>query len=738
MTMIARLDTGAEFQVATNVGWMDAIRWTEGLPVEYFLAVRQLADHGWYDPFVDVIRQVERALETTPPRTSVEKTVRGLVNFLKANPDAEAVVISDGVTDDEEDEPESDDESEGEPPAKGWANDPFDVGGLPIVAKDMPPYDRHEEDNTYHLPDGEEIEADLRRFFEAQMAAVLGVMSDQGEPLPANMPDMGVWNEPMERAMTPTIGVYWDQAGRKMQTQLGLDPNDWKVTDPHTRAMIRRATLNFCAATNATTTDNLGRALDRLREQLIEGIVTEGESLPELTKRVQSVFENAEKFRARRIAITEASRAVHAAGEESARQSGVVVGIKLLLSANSCPLCHEIAEKCPQVRLGDNFAVIGDHPDYKDIPFPPIHPGCRCSTTQILHEDYGGPANPIFYPPLGQPKPPKEDREERPKKPAAPKKPPKPPAPIATPAKPVVAPKPPPATPRTISERLGDYKEGDRKVESLAKIQSDVAAKEKVWRDAFQKHKDFIKEHDVTTWSHPDIIEQGHVLNDDAWEKMAAYTQAQNDSRGKALEVIHANPAQQMKIVSPQQRSNPVADLVGPLRNEADKALNFIKNTIATGPKGAGSSVLGFDAELIPADVDKRAHAERYKVFLNTTTPAKVIAHEIGHTIEFQHASKSAHEFLDYRVGSETPVNLAKKFPNSDYKANEFGRKDKFDSVFSEENAYYVGKKYTKIKATEIVSMGVQKLYEDPIGFAAKDPEFCKFILGVLDGSIRG
>ena len=39
--------------------------------------------------------------------------------------------------------------------------------------------------------------------------------------------------------------------------------------------------------------------------------------------------------------------------------------------------------------------------------------------------------------------------------------------------------------------------------------------------------------------------------------------------------------------------------------------------------------------------------------------------------------------------------------------------------------------------AREILSMGVELLYADPVGFAERDPEYFKFILGLLDGSIR-
>lgn len=113
------------------------------------------------------------------------------------------------------------------------------------------------------------------------------------------------------------------------------------------------------------------------------------------------------------------------------------------------------------------------------------------------------------------------------------------------------------------------------------------------------------------------------------------------------------------------------------------------------------------------------------------------LVHEIAHHLE-QNAevNKACLEFLKYRVGDEEPAQLSKLFPDSEYKENEFGRKDNFDSVFGERGGYYVGKTYSD-QATEILSMGVQKLYDDPAKFASADPEYFAFVVGVLKGVIR-
>ena len=144
---------------------------------------------------------------------------------------------------------------------------------------------------------------------------------------------------------------------------------------------------------------------------------------------------------------------------------------------------------------------------------------------------------------------------------------------------------------------------------------------------------------------------------------------------------------------------------------------------------------------------------------------ASVVAHELGHLIE--HTVSGTHEavkkFLAYRTRGESAVQLKKIFPTAGYGPNEVGKKDKFkefwerilretefggkpDSQLSvqelewlshnaERKAYYTGKSYNG--ASEVISMGIEALYADPVAFARTDPEYFKFLVGVLRGDLR-
>jgi hypothetical protein len=263
--------------------------------------------------------------------------------------------------------------------------------------------DPHGEDNTYGLPEGRDVAAELRRWFAAQKLAVLGHVATIGEAPPEAFAPLTPYDKPMARAMTPLISAYWDASGKKTMERLGLDPDEWRVTNPHLKAKIREAAYNFCHSTNATTSKRLDAALADLRASMEQGQAVEGETLPQLAERVNGIFEGLSKGHARTIAATEASRAVHAAQETAATEYGDVAGFELLLSSDACPLCRKIFNECPRVRAGQAFAVVGDNETYSTIRFPPLHVSCQCSMTHVFKHEDGGPEDPEWGETLRQP-----------------------------------------------------------------------------------------------------------------------------------------------------------------------------------------------------------------------------------------------------------------------------------------------------------------------------------------------
>ena len=114
--------------------------------------------------------------------------------------------------------------------------------------------------------------------------------------------------------------------------------------------------------------------------------------------------------------------------------------------------------------------------------------------------------------------------------------------------------------------------------------------------------------------------------------------------------------------------------------------------------------------------------------------------HELGHHVEYHSpgVKAAALEFLAHRVKDEPLQSLKALFKDYGYKPGERGRADDFGKYFGagDHRAYYCGKHYDH-GTTEIVSMGCEYLYKDPLGFCKKDPEFAQFIIGILRGTTR-
>lgn len=327
-----------------------------------------------------------------------------------------------------------------------------------------PPQIPADDPNPYGLPGGGPIRKQLKEWFARQRREILGTLAQIGAELPLVFTDLADYNDPMASAMTPILGAYYNESGRKTMARLGLDPDEWKVSDPNVRTAIEHRALEFCAETNAKTSLDLNVALERLRRGVIEGLVQEGEAPRQLRQRVMEIFDGAEEWRAQRIAMTEAAAAVHTAQLMSAGQSGVVAGMELLISGDACPLCQRVATEAKAVRLGYPFLESGTNPTYRFKRMPPLHPSCQCTAIEVLKPEYGGPVNPdwrppvvdppaeeVYEPPAGQkiPKPepqklkkPKPAVKQQPVEPTPP--PPPPPLPVVEEPRPAPVPVPEP------------------------------------------------------------------------------------------------------------------------------------------------------------------------------------------------------------------------------------------------------------------------------------------------------
>lgn len=120
-----------------------------------------------------------------------------------------------------------------------------------------------------------------------------------------------------------------------------------------------------------------------------------------------------------------------------------------------------------------------------------------------------------------------------------------------------------------------------------------------------------------------------------------------------------------------------------------------------------------------------------YELLVRPNSSASHVVHLLGHVLEWAlpGVRKNANDFLIARTRGEPATDLV--YYNPSLRA-EFGRRDHFDRAMGPGlPAYYCGKR-NQDDTTEVVACGLQKLYEDPGGFARMDPEYFRFLVLLL------
>lgn len=204
------------------------------------------------------------------------------------------------------------------------------------------------------------------------------------EPLPYLSLDLTAWNEKLANAAQPAIEQTLRDAAKATIGDYKLPDAVFEVVDRNLPKAAQELTLKFSEATNATTSLKINDALAKLRTEIEHGVI-EGDAPAKMAERVQEVFEEADKSRAKTIAKTETSRARHTAEIITAKESKVVQSKLWLASSDCCDKCAEYAEKSADgIPLDEPY----DTTDYGPVDCPPGHPNCQCSQTLNLNDEY--------------------------------------------------------------------------------------------------------------------------------------------------------------------------------------------------------------------------------------------------------------------------------------------------------------------------------------------------------------
>jgi HK97 family phage portal protein len=198
---------------------------------------------------------------------------------------------------------------------------------------------------------------------------------------PTKLFNIDNWISITTNAVTPIMETLFEHQSRTAAAEIGKpELNPFNDT---TRAAVKTSVQRMSESYNETT-------LSALESHINDGLQA-GESLTDITKRVEEIYEWSDEKRAVTVAKTESFRTANDALKSAWQQSGVVKTVKWYTSqtSNVCPFCRAMDGKT--VGIDDNFfengasLTVGEGDDaktmsldYGDVSAPPLHPNCMC------------------------------------------------------------------------------------------------------------------------------------------------------------------------------------------------------------------------------------------------------------------------------------------------------------------------------------------------------------------------
>ncbi len=518
----------------------------------------------------------------------------------------------------------------------------------------------------------------------------------------------------------------------------------------------------------ATLMDSLADGLpvqgpgDTLERRLFEG----GRIRPlEIRTRTGRVIRRSVATRATAIARVESAKIMNRVHENLALEAigdGAVFFNSNPMDSSTTHICLEASAERPKTMGGWSDSRFGRPPRLR-----PFH---LCRSVLIggepeWFEDVPAPGSRSN---LLEPVTAKRGRPKKPPKPKAKPKEKKPSARVLAAARLAIA----RDHKANIRERIENYDAGDMKVKQIQAVKQDADArlremdrelaasdesirKAELALDDHSLERPRMDEPEYIAWHRehtPLLVNLQNLLDStrtQRGERLAIASQMREDvdkvlSTGRRTMVKPMRPGRMYKEIDQGPDVDPLLERVkgGSSHPSYDEAMEKAKTAAAWVNKVAkrGATTVEIDMEIIlgRSRAWHQATYPRPTIHVGTASTIGTHVHELGHTLEsyYAYGKTAAQDFLTYRRAGEQPRRFMDVFPGSNYKETEIGIKDRFDETFPGDlnSAYYTGKLYAH-NSTEVVSMGVQALYEDPTGFVSRDPEFAKFIMGYLDGT---
>lgn len=303
------------------------------------------------------------------------------------------------------------------------------------------------------------------------------------------------------------------------------------------------------------------------------------------------------------------------------------------------------------------------------------------------------------------------------------------PAPVAAPTPP--APKVPPAY---------DLGEGTRLRQELTRqdkaLRTEYQALQDEYGDINQRVEDLYTDYRQKVAAEEDYDKQTDLL---IWhmgelKKLQAARDAvvarqigiQQKLKTLAQDTLAVPKAQQSKITTTWASTFKGKKGVGKLRERVKEAVDFVSAITADTPIDSA----------IELDTSGRAYATRGAIHISLPTTGRTIVHEIGHVIEETRGAAYRVKrlaFFDKRTAGDSLEKLVDLFPGWGYDDREVVKKDKWESP-------YMGKVYSfdsdTNSSSEVISMAIERLFNNAVAFAETDPEYFDFVVSYLRGTL--
>ena len=151
---------------------------------------------------------------------------------------------------------------------------------------------------------------------------------------------------PLAQEFVFGIEAIIDRTRSEIRYNYGLDDaGDWRIESMGTYEAIKSAALDLCDSTVADMEAATGRKIEDLIGEVRQDILAgqkAGITRGQLSNKIAQYFAETARWKARRIARTEASRGVNYGYIVSTEHEEWVVGYEWLMTSDACELCQRV------------------------------------------------------------------------------------------------------------------------------------------------------------------------------------------------------------------------------------------------------------------------------------------------------------------------------------------------------------------------------------------------------------